>query len=227
MMNEVKKACKLIKYAYNYKMNMGVGVVFTIFGLLFCVLGNMISSASHMQPAMLSTMYVLLGPIMVVQLLYTLLFCEMVKSSPKNYTLEVTAPNVLATVIGIFGYIFSIIGAVAGMTVSPELTEGYNTVILSSGLLIAIIMIYFGVCYKYFVLGTIGFSVGFLLVCSVVPAIVLEVGLPFQFTTLNSIFISAIIVAVGIVISCILRKLLYKKPLSKLSAGAYLRKAMQ
>lgn len=227
MMNEMKKVCKLIKYGYNFKMNMGFAILFTIFGVIFSVLGSMMSSENHMQPAVLSTLYMLLGPIMVIQLLYTLLFCDIVKSSPKNYTLEVTAPNFFAAVIGILAYIFSIISAAIGIKVSPELAESYNTVIISSGLLIAVCLLYFGVCYKYFVLGTIGFMVGFIVVYGGVSAAVFKINDSFPIATGNSIFIGAVIVAVGILTSSIIRKLLYKKPISKLSAGAYLRKALQ
>lgn len=227
MMNEMKKACKLIRYGFNLKVNVGFGIIFTIFGIIFSVLGSMMSSSNHMQPAVLSTIYMFLGPLMVVQVLYTLLYCEIAKSSPRNYTLEVTAPNIFATLVGIFSYICSIIGALVGMKVSPDLAENYYAVIISSGILLAVMLLYFGVCYKYFVLGTIGFVVGFLVIYGGLSAYIFEYGVSFKLNFVNSSLISGVIVAVGIVLSCIFRKLLYKKPISKLSAGVYLKKAMQ
>ena len=227
MMNEMKKACKLIKYGFNLKMNVGFGIIFMIFGIIFSILGSMMSSANHMQPAMFSTMYMFLGPLMIVQVLYTLLYSKMAKSSPRNYTLEVTAPNIFSTIIGIFTYLVSIIGAWIGMKVSPDLAEGYYSVIINSGMLLVIMILYFGVCYKYFVLGTIGFVIGFLVIYRGLSGYIFEYGLPFKLNFVNSSLISGVIVAVGIILSCILRKLLYKKPVSKLSAGAYLKKAME
>lgn len=227
MMNEMKKACKLIKYGFNLKMNVIFGIIFTIFGIIFSVLGSMMSSSNHMQPAVLRTMYIFLGPLMVVQVLYTLLYSEIAKSSPRNYMLEVTAPNFFATLIGVFSYVFSIVGALIGMKVSPDLAENYYAVIMSSGIMLAVMLLYFGVCYKYFVLGTIGFVVGFLVIYGGLSAYIFEYGLSFKLNFVNSSMISGVIVAVGIILSCILRKALYKKPISKLSAGAYLKKEMQ
>lgn len=227
MMNEMKKACKLIKYGFNLKMNVVFGIIFMIFGIIFSVLGSMMSSSNHMQPAVLSTIYMFLGPLMVVQVLYTLLYSEIAKSSPRNYILEVTAPNFFATLIGVFSYIFSIVGALIGMKVSPDLAENYCAVIISSGILLAVMLLYFGVCYKYFVLGTIGFVVGFLVIYGGLSAYIFEYGLSFKLNFIDSSLISGAFVTVGIVFSCIFRKLLYKKPISKLSAGAYLNKAMQ
>ena len=227
MMNEMKRVCKLITYGYNFKVNIGFGILFMLFGVLFSVFGSMMSSSNHMQPAVLSTIYMFIGPIMVVQILYTLLFSKIAKSSPLNYTLEVTAPNFFATLVGIFSYLFSVVGALIGMKVSPDLTENYYAVIISSGILLAIMLLYFGVCYKYFVLGTIAFTVGFFVIYGGLSAFIFKYGVSSELNFVNSCLISGILVAVGIILSCVLRKLLYKKPISKLSAGVYLKKAMQ
>ena len=227
MMDEMKKICKLIKYGYNFKINLGAGILFTILGVPFSMLGSMVSSENHMQPAVLSTLYMLMGPSVVIQMIYTLLFSDIVKSSPKNDTLEVTVPNFLTVVIGILAYLFAIISAVIGTKVSPELTDSYNAVIINSSLLIAICLFYFGVCYKYFVFGTIVLMIVFFVVYGGVSATVFKINDSIPIPTGKSILIGAATVAVGILISCISRKLLYKKPLSKLSAGAYLRKALQ
>ena len=69
--------------------------------------------------------------------------------------------------------------------------------------------------------------VGFFVVYGSLSAYVFEYGVSFKLNFVNSSLISGVIVAVGIILSCILRKLLYKKPISKLSAGAYLKKAME
>ncbi len=226
MMNEMKKVCKLIQYGYNFKVSVGCGIVFVMLGVVFSILGSKMSSALHMQPAVLSTMYVFLGPLMALQVLYTLLFSEIVKSSPRNYTLEVLAPNLFATIMGVFSFIFSIISALIGMKVSPDLAENYYAVIMSSGIMLAGMILYFGVCYKYFVLGTIGFIVGFLVIYGGLSAYIFKYGVSFELTMVNSSLIGGGIVAAGIILSCVLRKLLYKKPISKYSAGAYLKKAM-
>lgn len=227
MMSEIKKIWKLAKYAYHFMFSAVFAVCFTIFGMFFSVSGAMMSKETQLQPAMLGTLYILLSSSMLIQVTYSLLFSNVVKSSPKNYILEITAPNFYTSVIGVAAYIITIITALIGAKYSPDLAAGYSVVILNSGILIAVIVLYFGAAYKYFVASTIFFMIGFGLSFGGVNYMFYHVGFPFELTILNTSLISAVIVIAGIVGSGILRKVLYRKPLSKLSMGAHLRKALQ
>lgn len=224
-MKELRRIFRLIKYGYGFKLTMVLSVVLTVLGLVFLGIGYGMPYGDNVQPALLCTLYIMLGPISFIQILYSLLFSNMVKASPKNYTLDILVPNRFIIITGSITYLLSFVGAWIGAKRTPALAESYVIVILGCGLFVAVLAVYFAIAYKYFVAGTIGFLVGFLGVYGGIAALLLKKSLAFTMTSAS--LLGAAVAAVGIVVSCILRRLLYKKPVSKLASGASLRKMMK
>ena len=85
-----------------------------------------------------------------------------------------------------------------------------------------LMLIYMGVSYHIFIVGTFifSFSAGAsgVLARVMVQMFSLELG--------NIYVIGLVLIVAGVVLNCVVRRLLYRKPMSKLALGADLRKRM-
>lgn len=217
MMAEIKKGLKLIRYGYGLKTNLSMGILFLIVGIL--MLG-----CDGTYP-MLGIIYILLAPTMLIQLESTLLYSGMTAASSKRRLLEIVLPEFLTIIIGVLGCV-----AVVGVgwfwaDVRQESTDACMEIMLGSGLLVAILLIYFGSAYKYFIVSVILVVIAMIIGMGSGVVIVKLVGEKLNMLTVSMLCIAFIII--GIVISCCLRRVCYRKQISLMAAGMYLRKALQ
>ena len=153
MLKEMKKGFGLLKYGYNVKTNIVCGILFMVLGLIMAFLLP--------DSFCLGSVYVLLGMLMCIQLQQTLLFSEMISASGKHRFLDVDFPSIVSGIISIGGYVFlSILRILAGV-IYPEQKAACGEDLISLGIMAAVLMIYFGICYKIFVVGSVLFAVSF------------------------------------------------------------------
>ena len=217
MMEEVKKGLKLIKYGSGLKLNIAVAIGFLVLGSLMLCIGP--------EGMFTGVFYIIVGPSMLLQLECSLLYSAACASSGKRKLLEITLPDFFILITAIVGYV-AMVGVTAFWSIKePTEAEACMKMMLVSGFILMCMLIYFGVAYKYFVFSIIAFIAG-LLVGMLGGNVVIDFWkMEYRFT--NCALLCLVFVTVGVILSCVLRRVLYRKPVSSLAAGANLRKALQ
>lgn len=216
MWKEWKKGFQLMKYSYNFKANIGMGIFFMVIGFIMVLIGP--------NSFLFGAVYFYLGTIMVLQLSYSLLFSQMVVASPKKRFIDIDFADFLSDVGAIFSYLlFCMFAVIKKYVFSGDINE-YSSLLPVLGISILVCMIYYSVCYKYFVVGSVIFALVFATLLFASMSIVRK--MTFGSLPVN-IIIGLVIIVIGCLISGIVRKCYYRKPISTLAMGAALRKVMK
>ena len=161
---------------------------------------------------------------MLLQVYNTLLSIGMVTASPKRRMLETWLIDILGLLTGICYYIFLLIIAVIKMNLEDEaVKQQYGTAFLFAGMIGGWVLVYCGMAWKSFLISVIVFSGGFFVIFSEFSNAI-EEGM-----TINpgiGAMLGILAVVLGAVIAGIIRRVLYKIPVSKYAMGANLRKQM-
>lgn len=216
MMTEVKKSLKLLKYTFQFKLNMVVAVLFVILGLFWLVNGP--------RGLYVATLYVYIGPCMLVQLTYNLLYANLVGASMVKRALDETFPNVVSLIGSLIAFTFAVIYMIIYSMGYPgdEMSGGNMLVVI--GLILLVTIIYYSVAYKWFVVSTILF--GFGLATTLAFAMALLIYSDVEISLMQGSLIGFGIVVGANILGALIRKAVYKLPNSLLAAGRSLRKAM-
>ena len=161
---------------------------------------------------------------MLLQVYNTLLSIGMVTASPKRRMLETWLIDILGLLTGICYYIFLLIIAVIKMNLEDEaVKQQYGTAFLFAGMIGGWVLVYCGMAWKSFLISVIVFSGGFFVIFSGFSNAI-EEGM-----SINpgiGAMLGILAVVLGAVIAGIIRRVLYKIPVSKYAMGANLRKQM-
>lgn len=222
MMKEIINSLKLIKYAYNLKITM-------ISSILFLAVGALLFFDEGSSIKYLGIIYILLAPYMLIQLHYSLIYSNLVAASGNRRIMELTVPNIMTGVSTIAVYALQMLLAAIVTGITPAKTTNYINVLIWSAILVFVVVVYYGACYKNFVIGTALFVVAFVIVHALSMSDYMNewLGSKFAGNLVLAEVVGFSIVVVGLLISCLLRKMFYKKDLAPLAMGAALRKAMQ
>lgn len=216
MMKELKKTIKLHKYAYQYKMNVCSGILFIVLGACMVLIRNENSM-------LLGGVYIMLGPMMMQQIGCTLLYCNLVASSGQKRFLETVYSDVIIGGTSILVYGVTIVFCVIKQQFQTEPVHLGN-VAIATAFCLAAVLCYYGFAMKYFVVGIILFALSYI-VTYYGGATCIKRDF-FQFELREAALIGLVVVIVGNIIGILLRRLFYKRPISKAGAGAELRKSM-
>lgn len=94
MINKLKLGMKLLKYSFNFKLNVISSAIFFTISIVWCFLPNM---------AQLTPMYLALIGLQIQQMLTSLQFSDMVLSSPRKREIQIS----VAVTVGVLGSLFS------------------------------------------------------------------------------------------------------------------------
>ena len=216
MIKELKKTIKLLKYAYQYKMNVCFGIIFIVLGVCMFLIG-------HENSMLLGGVYIMLGPMMMQQIGCALLYCNLVASSGQKRFLETIYSDVIIGGTSILVYGVTIVYCVIRQQFQTEPVHLGN-VAITIAFCLAAVLCYYGVVYKFFVSGIILFALAYMVTYFGGAACIKSDF--FQFDLKEAALIGLVVVIVGNVIGILLRRLFYRKPISKAGAGAELRKSM-
>lgn len=218
MITEIKRGMKLIRYGYGTKWNWIGGVLLWLLGIGICCL-------AHDGFMVIGTLYMMLGPMMVMQVMYSLLYSNLVGASPRRRGIEIIIADWINIISGFIGYLVFMIVAVVRVNGAPEQAQDIMTGVILGSLGAAAAYICFGACYKYYWQSMILFFVVFFFIYG--AGMVIMNIMQFTLTMAWTAGFSLVFIAVGVFLSCVLRRLLYKKTLSPTACGTSLRKAMQ
>lgn len=218
MMKEIKKGLKLILYGHGMKLNLIGGFILWMLGIFLFLL-----PVSGMQFA--AVLYIMLGPLMLVQVGYTLLYSGITASSPKKKLIEITIPDFVSAGAGLISYIIVVLCTVFNGSVElVQNVDRYENLLLA-GVTMAIILIYYGSAYKYYWLSSVLFFV--VLIAGYIAGIIVFTLIDLHLNLISASLICLAILAVGVLLSCFIRRGVYKKTLSPMACGGTLRKALQ
>lgn len=218
MINELKKQIRLIKYGFNMKSSIVVAVIFVVMGVFF---------SFHLMDAdgfLLAGFYIILGPTMMIQVQQSLLVSNLVAASPKKKALQTWIPDILQLILSTVVYLLLVIFAV-WQNFSTHGAGDYAKNLMYLGILAGILLIYYGAAYKSFLFSVIFFTIAF--------SIFYTNGILSDWFSINlsvdmagAALLGLLFIFVGNLLSGVLRRVLYKKPLSKYAMGVQLRKYM-
>ncbi len=216
MIKSFRTQIKLLKYGSNIKSSIAAAALFFLLGLFFLIMDS--------EGLVISSLYIFASLLMLLQVYNTLLSIGMVTASPKRRMLETWLNDILGLLTGICYYIFLLIIAVIKMNLEDgAMEQQYGTAFLFSGMMGGWILVYCGMAWKSFLISVIVFSGGFFVIFSgfsnaIEEGISINPGI--------GALLGFLAVVLGAVIAGIIRRVLYKIPISKYAVGANLRKQM-
>jgi len=216
MMKSLVKTIKLFPYSFNFATNLICMIIFFAGGFIF-------SFVSGDMPLMGIT-YLCLAPFMLTQMYITLAYSKIVKASPRARIIELVIPDIVSVFAMLFSYFMLFVILVAKLNATPEKEANYALLMIITGVSISAVTFYMSAAYKYFIGSIVLFFVAFIFICgfggftSFRPI----VDISFQTGTI----IGFVVVVIGYFLGFGLRRILYNQPLSKLAAGAALRKKL-
>lgn len=217
MFKEMKKAFAIARYGLRFKMQIIMGLLFLAVGLIV----DIISRGS----TFIGGFYIILSGMFIFQLIISMDGSTLIQSSSYKRKIQTKYPFLAVVPVTAFSFtaiviIHSIMANKAFDGISQ--VDNYNRqglYILTMGAMMMATMIYFGICYKYFVLGMV------LLVILIMPLSTVTTFLSSKaMETGGEIYklsfcipVAYLMFIIGCVLMYVLSVALYKKPLSKLA----------
>lgn len=215
MMKDIKNCLKLLKHGYQAKTNLVCAGLFVVIGIFFMIM-------SYEQFAVGAT-YFFIAVSFVTQTMYMMLFSGFVAASPSRKKVEFRYMDILNIIGSVLG---AVIILLLVFLLKPEKVEGTSmeTILVFSGLMAIVIYCYMSMSFKSMIIGTLIFVIAFFSLMNATGGrlnVMLTTILEGKTVLAVVIFLAEI--AIGIICGHVLRKLLYRKYMSKWAAGAKLR----
>lgn len=207
MIRDIKNCLRLIKYGSKVKQNVVCGCLFLLLGVSLILVNTSLM--------MLGVVYVNLGLFYGTQVMEGLLFTGLVASSPKRKKLAIRTLDWMTAGCAVVSALTVLLVTYLGRYFSPhasEMQQYWEMLLVINGFLIAMILNFRSVGYKYFAV-----SMCMVFVASIC-AFVMESSRILQPIFGGHMLMSIIVyfgeVVMGYIISVIIRRKLYKKPYS-------------
>lgn len=227
MIRDMKLGIQLLKYGHGAKMSFVAGIIMTVFGVLYSILG--ILARSNFPGGY----FILLSALLLVQLLYTISAASLVAASPARKRLQTKVPAMLSTAAMLVGHLINVVSLGIFARVIPRAMGNVCGMIIITALLMGFVMVYAGIVYKLFALGTVVFIGMFAVICGPAFAGGWQITAS-DFMPLESLwgnFWLAAALGLAVILVCgllqyLLSLAVYKVPVSKWALGARLRDQM-
>ena len=151
MINSIKNNIKLLKYGYQFKLNVISSVIFILLGIFLVSYGGNVYKSPSMY------MIFFCSFIFIVQLAYTLTVSGIVKSSPKYRQFYLGIPRL----VNITGFLITfllllVIKFIQADTIADFMQHSGNE-IASAGIMYMVTFLYIALAYKFFLISVIIF----------------------------------------------------------------------
>ncbi|MBQ9140928.1 MAG: hypothetical protein IJX63_03940 [Lachnospiraceae bacterium] len=213
MKEDFKLCFKLIKYSYNYKDETITSILFFVIGIILFLAGS-IGDSVAIGPSLM----IVMAPSMFVRALDSLSYSYMVCSSKKRKLLEQTFRNVwtiAGTAFGCMSWILLTYGIL--LLNSPEREAEIAGAMIWSSLLHIAMFLFMGVYTKYYWQGVAIMGVAAMAI--ILFSTIWDEGFA-GFTQFGPAAVTGFIITMaGALLSCVLRVLVYKKPVVRGRVG--------
>ena len=215
MMKDIKNCFKLLKYGYQIKTNIVCAVFFSLLGVAFSLIGH--------EAFALSVVYFFLAIIFVVQSMYMAIYSDFVGASPKRRKVELRYIDILNVIGGIVASAATILTAFLTRGLSPE-GPSMETNLVIGGWMVIILYCYMCMSFKMMWVGMFIFIVSFFSVMNIAGgAFTAACDGMLAGKTAFAVIVFLAEVEMGIVLGHVIRRILYRKSMSKWAMGAKLR----
>lgn len=223
MISDLKLGFKMMKYGHSAKLSFVASILMVVFGLLLSAVGIMTDNSFF------GGYFIMLAALFLMQLLATVNAANLVQVSPAKKKLQTRIPALFSAALMLAGYLFSVIIAGVVVCTRSEYAGNVNNYMITTAIIMAVIMMYYGACYKYFVVSTVLFFVVFLTSAPLINGDLQFVFTPFSDSRANfglAALIGMAVILLGGLLQYLISLALYKAPISRWALGATLRKQM-
>lgn len=227
MINNLKLGFKTLKYAHAVKSTMIFGIIIVILGEVLCLMSLVTGDISG--GGLPGGYFFMLTALFILQLLYSVNMSNLVQASPMKKKLQTSVPATLSTFCMLIGYLLAVVteGFVAYRR--PESMGVVCGHIIFTVVMMAVIMLYTSVCYKYFFAATVMFLVVFFLCFGYMTGSGMWLaglqGSGWETFALIAVLGAAALLVFG-VLQYFLSLAVYKAPMSKRAQAAALRRQL-
>ena len=215
MMKDIKNCIRLLKYGYQVKSNLVAAIIFLMLGVLYAFIGY--------EQLPFCVIYIFLAVSMVSQVMTTYLYSGFAAASPARKKIEFRYVDILNVILGIPGAIFCLLVAFCMEPAEMEYTS-VETLLVIGGLAIILMYVYTSMVFKRMLVGTILFMVSFMVLMMGAGGFLERLLMPvLEGKRALAVVIFLVEFVIGLVLSSVIRRLLYRKSLSKWVAGARIR----
>lgn len=200
MMGELKRSLKLLKYEKNVRSSLVVAAVFLALGIFIILCA---------KTPFMGGFYIFMTQLLVVGTVPPLLQSSMILSAPCRRFLETWLLDLLQLVGVLVCYGIVVLLVVIQTSANPELAYQYRMELVLLGATVAAMVVYMGIFHKMLVLGTVLFIVTFFLCFSE------SIHIAIPETMGQSVGIGFLLILAGLLAAAVLRRMLYRKPLTK------------
>lgn len=218
MWKELKRNMKLLRYGFQYKTNVAVGLMFFVLGMVLLCVNSMET---------MGALYVFLGSCFMTQVLMCLPMADSIAASPRKRGIEIKTASVMM-VVGTVVSFGIILAAFWIKYLKYPTEERFAITLIGIAIMICFLQLYFVLAYKSMILTTIVMIVFFVLM---MPKTMtadftwnILFGLIGELTMLKATIVSSGIVLVGVALGHLLHLVCYRLAPDKWSAGVALRK---
>lgn len=214
-------AIKLMKYGLSVKLELSLGLI--------CLIAGILIDIKSKGSTYIGGFYISLSCLFLFQLIMSMDISTLVQSSAYKRKIQVVLPYLFAVPAILLAFTLIIIlhisfihSGVEGYSASENFMIQTNYILLLS-IVLGIVMIYFGFCYKYFVASSV------ILVVVISAAMLIANTEVFRSICQSlplTIVVSYLILIAGIALSCLFSALLYRKKLSRIAFSGFNKKAM-
>lgn len=214
-------AVKLMKYGLSFKLELVIGLI--------CLIAGIFTDIKSKGSTFVGGFYISLSFMFLFQLLLSMDVSTLVQSSAYKRKIQTVLPYLfvipeilLTFTLTIILHIALIRTGVEGYSDSENFLMQTKYILLLS-IMLGIVMIYFGFCYKYFVVS----SVILILVVATAQMITsVEMFHRICQSLPLTLAVSYLILITGIALSCLFSALLYRRKLSRIAFSGFNKKAM-
>ena len=223
MFKDIKVGIKMLKYGLNAKTQFGIGAAFLLLGIGITFANN--SSYEDFALRSLGGCYLMIAFAYPAQILIVTTVSKMLQASPYKKKLQVTIPALLFFVGNVIAY--SIYILIMMITRRGIGRTGMGVQILFTGLMAFALQVIGILAYKAYILGMVVMIISVLSIISVISRPGEFVGLITKFADMEgiAILLGYATIIVGLFISLLVGKLLYRLELSGMSYRSALQRA--
>ncbi len=220
MIDDLKTGLKLLKFSYNLKTYIVLGIVFVVLGCVILFLGG-----GDMYWGKYAGLLAMAGGLFPAQMLYSLAVSNMVLASPMRKKLQTKIPVFCSLVMQTGVYlVVALVRGIQGMK-NPALLPFASSELQMLGVFGAILVVYGVISFKYYWRSTILFCFAYPVAASCFQGEIDNPGssmVPFGV----SLPLGLVVMVIAAFVAYGLSLWAYKKPVSKMSQSAALREYM-
>ena len=226
MKKNLKKGINLIRYGAAFKMNLVLYVIMFVLGIVAEIVNSQMCINGIVMVFDVGAVFLLCASCFPGQMTLSTDLSALVQTSPHKKNIQTTMMTEMNLTFSLAAMTLIVIIRLIMCTVTHTgLTEGLGDLWYTAGIVEFVLLIFFSVCYKYFILSmavmyvillAVGWGLGFARVVGVIT--------PTMLHPLVSVLVSYVLLLAGAILGNLSSRLIYKKNLSKIAFGAAVQK---